>query len=122
MGFAGDDQLFGGEGMNYLHGGHGNDRLHGGSGSDLFTFGEGDGSDYVNGGAGVSWTDTVQLEGGSSLGTFGTDWKINVTQGSVTEQDSNSVTLSDDADGVIILQDGSEMKFQDIESIHLQKQ
>ena len=127
LGNGGDDEISGGDANDYLNGGAGddtiesgagNDRMYGGDGNDLFSFGEGDGSDYAHGGAGGTWTDTVQLEGGESLGTFGTDWTITVTQGSVVSQDSNSMTLSDDADGVIILQDGSELKFQDIEAVH----
>ncbi len=126
---AGDDTLYGGEGTDTLwaeagndtlQGGAGNDTLYGADGSDLFVFWEGHGTDTISGGQGASWTDTIELHdssGGSNLGTFGVDWTINLTEGSITNQDSDSLTLSDDADGTITLQDGSSINFYDIERV-----
>ncbi len=124
----GDDILSGGDGADRLYGeagndtflgGAGDDTLSGGSGSDVFMFAEGDGHDDVFGGAGGSWVDTIDLSdgGAADLGTFGTDWTVTITSGSIESQDSSSITLSDDASGTITLQDGSQMDFNEIERI-----
>ncbi len=129
VGEAGDDTLYGNNGADLIYGGDGNDTLYGqnnndtlvgGDGSDLFVFWEGHGTDTAWGGQGASWTDTIELHdssGGANLGTFGVDWTINLTEGSITSQDADSLTLSDDADGTITLQDGSSINFYDIERV-----
>ncbi|MEP3475786.1 MAG: cadherin domain-containing protein, partial [Hyphomicrobiales bacterium] len=119
-GWGGNDTLTGGTGNDTLVGGEGNDTLSGGDGSDLFIFQEGDGADIINGGAGSSWTDTIELQdamGGSDLGTYGTDWTVTLTEGSIEETNSDNILFSDDADGTINLQDGSSIDFTDIERI-----
>ncbi|GBF28145.1 leukotoxin [bacterium MnTg02] len=118
-GGADNDDIRGDEGDDVLVGGLGNDDLDGGDGSDLFIFAEGDGNDTALGGGGV-WTDTVLLQdasGGSNIGIFGVDWTLNLTEGSIQSQDANSITLSDEADGTITLQDGSVFDFTDFERI-----
>ena len=115
-----DDNISGNSSDNILIGGEGNDTLSGGDGSDLFIFQEGDGADIINGGAGSSWTDTIELQdamGGSDLGTYGTDWTVTLTEGSIEETNSDNILFSDDADGTINLQDGSSIDFTDIERI-----
>jgi len=109
-GGLGDDRLMGDEG---------NDVMHGGGGSDLFLFGAGDGSDTVYGGSGESWLDAVELGGGSGggPGLYGQDWTLELDQGSVVSEDGNSITLSNDADGEIVLSDGSTLSFYDLEQI-----
>jgi len=119
-GEAGADRMHAGDGGDTLVGGAGDDVLHGGDGSDLFLFSEGDGADTIDGGAGGGWTDVIQLSdagGGSDLGVFGTDWTLTLSEGSINTQDADSITLTDDADGTITLQDGSTIDFTDIERI-----
>jgi Cadherin domain/RTX calcium-binding nonapeptide repeat (4 copies) len=119
-GGADDDTLKGGAGDDILDGGMGIDTLTGGAGSDVFVIAEGNGNDTVNGGTGASWIDSILLEDGNgngTLGTFGIDWTVSVSEGSVINQDANSLTLSQDADGVIELEDGTMIGFQDIEHI-----
>ncbi|PLX36399.1 MAG: hypothetical protein C0605_08180, partial [Hyphomicrobiales bacterium] len=98
----------------------GNDFMNGEGGNDLFIFHEGDGTDTIYGGAGGGWLDTIELQdasGGDNLGDYGTDWTVTLTEGTIESQDASSLTLSTDADGTITLQDGSEINFQDIETI-----
>ena len=45
------------------------------------------------------------------------DWTLPVDQGLIQSQYANSITLTDDADGTITLQDGSTVDFFDIERI-----
>jgi len=115
-----DDNLTGDANANVLDGGLGDDTLLGGDGSDTFVFWEGHGADNVQGGQGASWTDNIELHdatGGSNIGTYGTDWTLTLSEGSIDTQDANSITLTDDADGTITLQDGSTIDFFDIERI-----
>jgi Ca2+-binding RTX toxin-like protein len=120
FGGSGDDTLFGETGDDTLAGGIGNDELHGGGGSDLFIFQEGDGIDTIHGGAGGGWTDTIRLEdasGGNDIGSYGADWTIDLSSGSVDGQGADYIDLSDDASGTITLQDGSQVSFEEIERI-----
>ena len=115
-----NDTLTGDANANILAGGLGNDTLSGGDGSDLFIFQMGDGTDTINGGAGGGWIDAISLQdasGGSKLGTYGVDWTVSLTEGTIDGQDANGLDLSDDADGVITLSDGSIANFFDIERI-----
>ncbi len=117
-GGAGSDRLYGQNGDDQLGGGAGNDWFYGGQGNDSFIFQEGDGNDRAYGGRGA-WTDSVQLAdaaGGNNIGTLGVDWTLTLTQGTATVN-ADSIDLSQDADGVITLQDGSELRFFDIEEI-----
>ena len=54
-------------------------------------------------------------DAGGDVGTYGTDWTVSLTSGSVEAQDANSLTLSDDSDGTITLADGSTVDFYEIE-------
>ena len=128
---AGDDLILGGDGHDNINagagndviiGGTGNDNISGGDGSDLFMYGLGDGSDTIHGGAGVGWTDVIDLGGGPgvlSAGEYGTDWTVTVTNGSIqsTDLDGGRMELSQDADGYIDFSDGSRVNFNDIEEI-----
>jgi hypothetical protein len=119
-GGAGNDSLDGGAGDDTITGGAGDDYSYGFDGHDTFVFWEGHGADNVQGGQGASWTDSIELHdsgGGSNLGTFGVDWTLSLTEGSIDSQDANSITLTDDADGTITLNDGSSIDFFDIERI-----
>ncbi|MBO6919903.1 MAG: cadherin domain-containing protein, partial [Rhizobiaceae bacterium] len=114
----GNDTFTGDANANIFSGGAGNDTMYGGDESDIFVFGEGDGADTVHGGSGGGWTDTIELtDAGGDLGTYGTDWTVSLTSGSIDAQDANSLTLSDDADGTITLADGSTVDFHEIERI-----
>ncbi len=113
----GADRIYGDAGDDTIIGGAGNDRLEGGDGSDVFVYELGDGSDRISGGAG-DWTDTIQLNAeDGSLGEFGVDWTIELTEGSIVSADEDGFVFSDDADGVITLSDGSTINFTDIEGV-----
>ncbi len=119
-GGGGDDALYGGDGDDTLQGDAGDDTLYGGDGDDIFIYvndGAGSGADIVNGGSG-GWTDAIEFSGGlESLGEFGVDWTLDVTEGSVLSQTDDEITLSEDADGLITLNDGSTIEFTDIEQV-----
>jgi hypothetical protein len=111
-----DDIIFGNGGNDLILGGAGNDTMYGGDEGDIFVFREGDGADTVYGGSGGGWIDTIELsDAGGDLGTYGTDWTVLLTSGFIDAQDVNSLTLSDDADGMITLADGSTIDFYEIE-------
>ena len=117
-GGAGNDIISGENGNDTITGGAGDDTIYGGSGSDIFLFNEVDGADIINGGEGGGWTDAIQLgDSGGDLGEYGTDWTQTLDSGSVDGQDTNSLSLSDDADGLVTLDDGSTINFLDIERI-----
>ena len=67
IGGEGADTLIGGDLPNSLVGGRGNDTILGGAGDDTIIWNNGDGSDLVDGEAGV---DTQQVNGGSADETF----------------------------------------------------
>ena len=114
----GDDSIYGGGGNDSLIGGAGDDFLSGGDGSDVFVYDMGDGSDHMIGGAGDGWVDVIQLGDGSvPLGEFGSDWTIDLTEGSVSSVEEGSIIFSDDASGHISLSDGSIINFTEIEQI-----
>ncbi|MEX6633242.1 calcium-binding protein, partial [Hyphococcus lacteus] len=125
IGNGGDDTLVGGAGNDYLRGdagsdtltgGIGNDTLVGGDDSDVFVYELGDGSDRIYGGSG--WTDTIQLDlGDMTMADFGTDWTVNLTQGSIVSQDDSGLVFSDDANGIINFEDGSTIQFTEIEQV-----
>jgi Ca2+-binding RTX toxin-like protein len=117
IGGAGNDRLYGGLGDDTFLGGEGNDLVNGGAGADVFVYEMGDGSDQFNAGGGA-WTDTIQFSDGvGSLGELGVDWTIDLTQGSITSSSEDGIELSDGADGIITLDDGSTIAFTDVEQI-----
>ena len=78
--------------------------------------GEGFGDDTISGGAG--WTDVIHLEASDgSLGTYGTDWTVALTEGEATISDEGYLELTADSDGAINLADGATIGFEDIERI-----
>ncbi|MEP3048017.1 MAG: DUF4114 domain-containing protein, partial [Roseibium sp.] len=122
LGQGGADKLYGGSGDDDLIGGTGNDVLNGGSGSDNFVYMPGDGDDIVLGGRGENWIDQIDLANapdGTDFGSYGADWNITLTEGTINEVDTvnGEITLSQDADGYINLNDGSQIEFSDIEGI-----
>ncbi|MEM7621321.1 MAG: FG-GAP-like repeat-containing protein, partial [Pseudomonadota bacterium] len=119
IGSANIDTLTGDANDNTIQGNAGNDIIVGNNGNDVFIFWEGHGTDTIDGGAGASWTDSVylyDLSGGNNIGTYGVDWTVNLTSGSVTVG-GDKLTLGQDADGTITLQDGATVNFTDIEEI-----
>ncbi|MEM9629334.1 MAG: cadherin domain-containing protein, partial [Pseudomonadota bacterium] len=121
-GGAGDDRIWAGHGDDILYGGAGDDFLSGEGGSDLFVILQGEGNDQVIGGSG--WTDIIELQdanGGSNIGTYGSDWTIAFDSGSIEASDTNAtdgwLDLTDDASGTITMQDGTEISFNQIEHI-----
>ena len=115
-----NDTLTGDSNDNVITGGQGNDTLSGGSGSDTFIYHVGDGNDTVTGGSGASWTDTVNLhDGTSALGTYGVDWTLSVTSGSIVSTDTahHVISLSQDAGGHVDLSNGATINFTELERI-----
>jgi Ca2+-binding RTX toxin-like protein/carbon monoxide dehydrogenase subunit G len=115
-----NDTLTGDNNENVITGGLGNDTLSGGSGSDTFIYHVGDGNDTVTGGSGASWTDTVNLhDGTSALGTYGVDWTLSVTSGSIVSTDTSHhvISLSQDAGGNVDLSNGATINFTELERI-----
>ena len=120
----GIDQLFGDAGDDRLYGGAGDDTLSGGDGADHFLIMQGQGNDRISGGNGGGWTDVIELQdsnGGSDIGSFGSDWTVQLTNGEIestgTDGDNGWIDLTDDAAGTITLQDGTEIEFDGIEHI-----
>ncbi len=116
IGGDGNDTFNGGSGDDILRGGLGNDILIGGDGSDRFIVGEGEGFDTITGGVGGGWTDTIELIN-SDMSAVGGGWTVSFTSGSVQSDDGDVMTLSDDAAGTIILEDGTQIAFEGIERI-----
>ena len=123
-GQAGLDQIYGEAGDDVIDGGSGNDQLYGGDGADLFLVLQGNGDDWISGGNGGGWTDVIELQdaaGGSNIGTYGSDWTVALTSGSIESSDTNPtdgwLDLTDDAAGTITLQDGTQIEFEGIEHI-----
>jgi hypothetical protein len=115
-GNAGNNVLDGGAGNDTLTGGVGTDTLTGGVGDDTFIYMRGDGSDSIDGG--TSWLDTVQFSQSAGSMQFGTDWTLNLTSGSIVSQNAGELILSNDADGIISVNDGAQINVNDIERIH----
>jgi hypothetical protein len=80
----------------------------------------GDGNDTVAGGAGASWTDAINLSNGTAaLGTYGVDWTVSITSGSITSTDTvnHVMALSQDAAGHIDLSNGATINFTELERV-----
>jgi choice-of-anchor C domain-containing protein len=114
------DTLTGDGSANAITGGTGNDTLTGAGGSDSFVYYVGDGNDTVTGGAAGGWTDTINLNNGTTaLGTYGVDWTLTITSGSVSSTDTigHVITLSQDAAGHIDLSNGAMINFAELERV-----
>jgi trimeric autotransporter adhesin len=112
-----DNVLDGGAGDDTLTGGLGNDTLLGGDGNDLFIYMRGHGSDTMSGGAGASWSDTIQLSQANGALDFGTDWTVSFTSGGVAHQNGHDLQLTQDSAGTITFTDGSTVHFSGMEHI-----
>ncbi len=119
FGGAGDDQLEGGDGDDILSGDAGNDALYGGNGSDIFVFDIGLGNDYVDGGGGAGWVDTIDLSDyAKDAVDVSSPWQIEVDGMAVDyEIDAGLLELGEDVSGVIQFDDGSQLSFDNIENI-----
>ncbi|GAB2203453.1 hypothetical protein ROS1_02680 [Roseibium sp. ROS1] len=122
LGQGGNDLIYGGAGDDVIRGGAGDDVLSGGDGSDLFAYMLGDGHDSIYGGAGGSWIDIVDLSkaaDGTDIGTYGVDWSITMTEGSIESIDAaaGEITLSQDSGGYIEFADGGRIDFTDLEGV-----
>ena len=115
-GGMGDDTVSGGAGGDTLTGDEGSDLLIGGAGDDVFLFGAGDDDDTVQGGVAGGWTDTIALDGVTGDYLTG-DWTLTLTSGSIESTGTSGLTLSADAEGSIIIADGSTVTFEGIEQI-----
>jgi large repetitive protein len=74
----------------------------------------------VAGGAGASWTDAINLhDGTSALGTYGVDWTLSITSGSIISTDTahHIITLSQDTAGQIELHNGATINFTELERV-----
>ena len=123
-GLGGDDVLSGGAGEDALNGGDGNDVLYGGDGNDSFLVAAMEGADTIDGGAGASWTDSINLSGVGSAysatggGVDGDGWTLVLDSGhSIDAQNAGSLILSDDAAGTITFDAGGSIDFAGIERI-----
>ena len=120
-GEEGNDHLFGEGGNDFLAGGSGNDQLYGEAGHDTFLFGLGDGDDKAYGGAGGNWIDKIQVDdpSGPSEASNPNGWVLQ-TNANYTVDTANQKIIFDskDASGSLILADGSELEFYEIEEIH----
>nr|WP_070959907.1 LamG-like jellyroll fold domain-containing protein [Hyphomonas sp. Mor2] len=106
----------GGDGNDVMTGGAGDDTFAGGEGNDLFIYGQDGGSDTFDGGAG--WTDTIDLSDALAAdAVYGEDWTITLTEGEIVSEDADSIELSDDAAGVITLDNGETIDFSNVEQI-----
>ncbi|MEO1328644.1 MAG: sugar-binding protein, partial [Pseudomonadota bacterium] len=126
-GGGGADLLYGGAGGDVLNGGIGDDTMIGGDGDDTFLLAIGDGRDVIDGGAGGSWTDTIELDG-ASLGDTrdastatsfdGGDWTVTLTSGTIEAENGSELVFSEDAAGAISFDDGSQsVEFSNIEAL-----
>jgi hypothetical protein len=109
-----------GSGNDTITAGSGIETLNGGNGSDTFLFFVGAANDTVHGGAGASWTDTINLHDGTvALGNYGTNWTLSITTGSIVSTDTvnHAITLSQDAGGTVHMPDGHNINFTEIERI-----
>jgi hypothetical protein len=57
------------------------------------------------------------VNGVGSIGVFGTDWTLQLTSGSIVSQDAHTITLSQDADGLIVIDGSNQITFTDMERI-----
>jgi len=121
-GLGGNDTLIGEDGNDTLDGGAGDDQLSGGAGDDVFLINTMDGNDTVAGGQGASWTDVIEIGGvgtgitinGSSI--EGDGWTVLLDDGYEIETvNSGELDLSQDASGVLILDEGGTTEFSGIE-------
>ena len=76
------------------------------------------GNDTVDGGAGDSWMDTIELSGFDGS-TSEDGWTLSLDQGSVVSTDdvSGEMLLSQDSAGSITFDDGGTITFENIENI-----
>jgi hypothetical protein len=128
-GMEGNDTITGRGGSDIIYGGAGDDTIQG-MGLDDFAYGESghdryisqggynggvEGDDYFAGGAGGGWTDVIELQ---NYGTYGADWTVNITSGSITDTQADHLVLSDDASGTITNNNnGDVLTFDEIERI-----
>ncbi|MEM9765940.1 MAG: hypothetical protein AAF968_26190, partial [Pseudomonadota bacterium] len=111
-----ETSVTGGDGDDTLRGSSGDEVFLGGAGDDLFIYETGGGSDTIDGGAG--WTDTIDLSAVSeTLGVYGEDWTVTLTEGEILEEGADALELSDDAAGVIDLGNGDVIDFTNIEQV-----
>ena len=115
----GDDVIWTSTGNDQIDGGAGNDKLFGGDGDDTLTFLAHQGNDIVDGGSGMAWTDTINLDGFS--GEFHeVGWTLTLDNGSSiqsTDDNAGEILLSHDASGTITFDDGGSIDFENIEKI-----
>ncbi|MEO0717263.1 MAG: PA14 domain-containing protein, partial [Pseudomonadota bacterium] len=119
-----DDVLKGDAGDNTLSGGAGDDVMSGGDGDDAFIVEVNGGSDSIDGGAGVGWTDMIVLDdvGGARVASDATsfdagDWTLSLSSGSITSETDASLTFTDDAAGSIEFANGDTVDFTNVEAI-----
>ena len=118
VGGTGNDDIWAGSGNDTIATGTGDDWVSGASGSDTFIFDANEGEDTIDGGTGSSWTDVIQLNGFSGL-NHEVGWTLVLDSGVVqsTDDTTGEMTLSQDADGKIIFDDGGSITFENVEKI-----
>ncbi|TXG85699.1 MAG: hypothetical protein E6R12_00175, partial [Sphingomonadales bacterium] len=115
-GGAGNDTLYGNAGNDTLTGGVGDDQLWGSNGADLFIFAASDGNDTVHGGAGLGWTDTIDLHG---AGAPAGNWTVHLSDGTdfTSAAANGTFDLGHDKSGSITFADGHTISFDTLERI-----
>ena len=108
----------GGAGSDTLFGGGGNDILRGEGGSDVAYFGIGGGRDDFDGGAAGGWLDTVFVQD-MGVGPGQGGWTVVLDGGATLSSNlaTGTLELGQDVSGTIVLADGSEMTFDNLERI-----
>ena len=113
------DIIYGFDGDDNIEGGLGDDMLYGEDGNDIFNFDVDSGADYVDGGAGGGWVDSIDLSDvAANAADPSSPWQIEVDGEQVDyDIDAGSLELGVDVSGVIQFDDGSQINFDNLESI-----
>lgn len=121
-GQGGNDYIIGGTGDDTIYGGAGNDEMFGGEDNDTFIFLAGDeGEDSVDGGAGGSWVDVIDLQD-LNLGDYDNGengWTVVLDSGNTfdPENGDTEALLGQDEGGRIEFADGGSITFENVEKI-----
>jgi len=114
-GGTGRDTLIGGSNSDRLTGGLGDDTLIGDSGSDTFYYALGDGADQLDGGAGGSWIDTLEVASAGAPAGAGA-WWVELADGTVLSSSAHTgvFDLGSDQSGTVHFSDGGQIDFENL--------
>ncbi len=110
-----------------IFGGGGDDQIYAGIGNDVYHFGEGQGQDFYDAGAGTGWADTIMLDSNSDVSITQVDecsWTLIVDgqEASLTTNATgvvvdNRLDFEGSANGTLIMADGSKLDFNNVEHL-----